>query len=452
MGQDYSLTPPAFAPERQITSGAGGRILTNCNVWSPDSQWIVYDTRSDPLGAVFDGEIIEIVNVATGAIRRIYESKNGARCGVATFHPQENRVAFLLGPENPTPDWEYGPAHRQGVWVDLDYPGVAVALDARDLAAPLTPGALRGGSHVHVFRPDGNAVSFTYNDAPLSRFTEATADHDDDRRNIGVSVPLGPVTVPKTHPRNHDGAYFSVLVTRTTAFPRPGSDAILQALEEGWIGTNGYIRPDGTRQNAALAFQGQVIAANGNPLWEVFCVDLPDDLTAPPPDGKLEGTATRRPLPPQGTVQRRLTRTEDRKYPGISGPRHWLRSSPDGAAIAFLMRDDSGIVQLWTVSPNGGEPRQVTFDSRPVASAFTWSPDGKRIAYIADNSVFTVEFSTGRTERRTPRTPDAAAPLPLACVFSPDGTQIAFLRRPSGSSQICVVSILERLKCKSQRE
>lgn len=37
-------------------------------------------------------------------------------------------------------------------------------LDAMDITAPYTPGALRGGSHVHVFSPNGELVSFTYND------------------------------------------------------------------------------------------------------------------------------------------------------------------------------------------------------------------------------------------------------------------------------------------------
>ena len=420
--------------ERQITSGAGGRILTNCNVWSPDSQWIVYDTRSDALGAVFDGAAIEIVNVESGEVRRVYEAKNGAKCGAATFHPKENQVVFISGPEFPTPDWEYGPAHRQGVVVDVARPGVATPLDARDLTPPFTPGALRGGSHVHVFRPDGQAVSFTYNDAVLAPSGKASTGADDDRRSVGLSVPIREVSVPQTHPRNHDGATFSVLATRTTANPRPGSDDITQALEEGWIGANGYLRPDGTRQNSGLAFQGQVVAANGNPLWEVFVVDLPDDLTAAPLDGRLEGTETRRPLPPFGTIQRRLTYTENRRYPGISGPRHWLRSSPDGSAIAFLMRDDAGVTQIYTVSPNGGEPMQMTRDEWGVASAFTWSRDGKSIAYIADNSVFTVDVWTGASKRRTERTPDA--PLPLACVFSPDGTKIAYLRRIAGMNQI----------------
>ena len=427
--------------ERQITHGPGGRILTNINVWSPDSQWLVYDTRSDALGDVFDGTRIETVHVETGEVRCLYEAKRGANCGVATFHPQRDHVAFILGPEDPTPDWEYGPSHRQGVTVDVARPGVAVNLDARDLTPPFTPGALRGGSHVHVFSPDGAWVSFTYDDALLPGAG---------RRSVGVGAPCGPVRVPRSHPRSHDGAYFCVLVTRTTAHPRPGSDEIRRAFEDAWIGTNGYVRADGTRQERALAFQGEVLTTDGTPLTEVFVVDIPEDVTIPSPDGPLEGTLSGRPLPPRGTRQRRLTFTERSPYPGLQGPRHWLRAAPDGSQIAFLRRDEKGVAQIWTVSPNGGEPHQITRDAWGIASAFTWSPDGTQIAYAADNSVFAVEAASGQSRRLTARTEDAAdAPSPLVCVFSPDGEQVAFLRRladAAGQSaprnnQICVVSV-----------
>ena len=40
----------SFPPERQVTTAHCGHILTNAAVWSPDSEWIVYDTRSDPAG------------------------------------------------------------------------------------------------------------------------------------------------------------------------------------------------------------------------------------------------------------------------------------------------------------------------------------------------------------------------------------------------------------------
>jgi WD40 repeat protein len=432
------------AVDKQITQGHGGRILTNYGVWSPDSQWLVYDTRFDTDGSLFDGTRIEIVNIESGEVRTVYESKNGACCGVATFHPTQNRVVFILGPEHPTPDWQYDPAHRQGVLVDIAQPGIAHNLDARDLMPPLTPGALRGGSHVHIFSPDSQWVSFTYNDHLLAQFTTQTPDNDTDLRNIGVSIPVGPVTVPKTHPRNHDGTYFSVLATRTTAHPTPGSDEIQRAFEEAWVGTHGYTRADGTHQCRALAFQGEVVTAGGEVISEVFIVDLPEDVTVPSPDGPLEGTMSKRPIPPLGTTQRRLTYTAEETYPGIQGPRHWLRSSPDGSQIGFLRRDDEGIVQLWTVSPqgdlltcnksqddksHGGQPRQITRDAWPIASAFTWSPDGRLVAYIADNSVFVVEAATGLSHRLTPRSTNEDAPLPLACVFSPDGRHIAYMRR-----------------------
>ena len=55
--------------------------------WSPDSQWIVYDTRSDAFGDKFDGRTIEVVNVRTKEVRQIYQSQHNVICGVATFIP-----------------------------------------------------------------------------------------------------------------------------------------------------------------------------------------------------------------------------------------------------------------------------------------------------------------------------------------------------------------------------
>jgi hypothetical protein len=62
-----------------------------------------------------------------------------------------------------------------------------------DITAPFTPGALRGGSHVHVFSPNGENVSFTYNDHVMHELDPAQ-----DLRNVGVAVPFGPV-----HPHSH---------------------------------------------------------------------------------------------------------------------------------------------------------------------------------------------------------------------------------------------------------
>ena len=448
-----SIVPVDAAPsgrERQVTTGPGGRLLTNTGVWTPDGQWLVYDVRSDAAGELFDGARIEAVQVETGEVRVLYESRNGAHCGVATCHPLRREVIFIHGPEHPTKEWSYGPFHRQGAFVSWGTPGTATILDARDLVSPFTPGALRGGSHVHVYSADGALVSFTYEDHVLA---VPPADpglggpRELNQRNIGVSVIGPPVRVAHPHPRNQDGAAFSVLVTRTVDEPRPGSDEIKKAFEEGWVGTNGYVRADGGRQARALAFQGHVVTARGETIAEVFIVDLPDDL-AVAADSLLEGTSTKRPAPPRGVVQRRLTRTDGRGFPGIQGPRHWLRASPDGGQIAFLMKDDAGVPQLWTVSPNGGPPRQCTQNTTGIASAFTWSPDGRSVAHVMDGSVCVTEVATGMTSRLTEKSGEAGAPRPEACVYSPDGRRIAYVRRVpepgavhARSNQIFVVAV-----------
>ena len=377
--------------ETILTSGPGGRILTNANVWSADGRWVVFDTRSDPAGAVFDGGKIRAVHVVTREIRTLYESRNGARCGVVTCHPTEMKAVCILGPEFPTPEWSYAPSRRQGLVID--FAGGARNLDARDLVPPFTPGALRGGSHVHTWHPRGDWVAFTYEDE-VSK---------DGRRNIGIAFPNRSVAVPKTHPRNHDGDYFCELATRTTPNPRIDSDEISRACEEAWIGT--------TRR---MAFQGTVRTAAG-PIVEVFLVE-----------------ALR-----SGFVQHRLTRTTHRKFPGIQGPRHWLRSSPDGSKIGCLMKDDRGIVQFWVVGPRGGEPERITHSEAPMASAFTWHPDGRRVACIVDGSVSLIDTATGTV---TPLTAKGEI-RPEACVVSPDGSRIAFVRTIAGSNQICALEV-----------
>jgi hypothetical protein len=429
---------------RPVTTAPHGHVLTNAGVWSADSRWLVYDIRSAPDGSTFDGTRIERVDVETGRVEVLYESRHGACCGVVTASPMDDRVAFILGPERPTADWSYGAARRQGVVVHMARPGVAEPLDARDLTPPFTAGALRGGSHVHVFSPDAAAVSFTYEDAVLEAAGPVA---ERNLRAVGVSVCGRPTRVPARHARNHEGSAFTVLVTRLTDTPRPGSDEISRAFEEAWIGTAGYRRADGSRQPRALAFQGSVITPTGTTISEVFVADLPDDLAdlAVAGDGPLAGTATTRPVPPRGVRQRRLTFTAGRRHPGLQGPRHWLRSSPDGGRIACLMRDDAGVVQLVTVDPAGGEPRPLTHGAHGVASAFTWSPDGTRIACVIDGSVCVVDATSGTPLRLTAAVRDAGGPRPEACVFSPDGRRIAYVRHvvtgAGGFNQIFTVDV-----------
>lgn len=422
--------------EKQLTFAAHSHQLTNLNVWTADSQWLVYDVR--PSGAEFSGQTIERVNVHSGEVEIIYQASQGASVGVVTVSPDlPARYVFIHGPEQPDAEWHYDFHHRRGVIVSDPERLLAITLDALDITPPFTAGALRGGSHVHVFSPDGSRLSFTYNDHVLHQWDPAQ-----DLRNVGIAVPLHPVSVAKQHPREYDGSHFCVLVSRTTPNPQPGSDEINRAYEEGWIGTQGYRQPDGRHQRWALAFIGDTLSVAGEKVAEVFIVDLPETLAdyAQAGDDPLPGTPVTLPAPPRAVTQRRLTFTTGRRYPGVvNQPRHWLRAAPDGSAIAFLLRDDHGVAQLCLISPHGGELRQVTQGESGVQSAFSWSPDGRFLVFIMKNQVMLCEVASGDLYPLTPAT--TPAPLPEAVVFSPDGQQVAFMRQIGEFSQLFVVAV-----------
>ncbi|WP_411703959.1 DUF3748 domain-containing protein [Edaphovirga cremea] len=422
--------------EKQLTFDARGHQLTNSNVWTPDSQWLVYDVR--PQGSSFTGLTIERVNIDSAETEVIYCAQQGAHVGVVTVSPDEPaRYVFIHGPENPDSEWHYDFHHRRGVIVSEPDRELAITLDAMDISPPYTAGALRGGTHVHMFSPDGSRLSFTYNDHVMHVLDPAR-----DQRNVGVAIPLRSVTSGKKHPREYDGSHFCVLVTVTTLQPQPGSNQISRAYEESWVGLRGYQRSDGRHQRWALAFIGDTVSVSGEKVAEVFIVDLPEndrdyDRAG---DYPLAGSESRLPSPPLGVEQRRLTFTGDRRYPGlVSQPRHWLRSSPDGSAIAFLMKDNEGIVQLWTISPQGGEPQQITKSHESVQSAFSWHPDGKKLALICDNRIMLCDAVSGKMTPLTQRT--EIPPSGDAVVFSPNGRHIAYMRQVDGYSQIFTLKL-----------
>ena len=400
---------------KQITFTPRNHQLTNTNTWTPDSNWLAFDVR--PSGASFTGETIERVNVHTGEVQVIYRATQGAHVGVVTVHPCAEKYVFIHGPENPDETWQYDFHHRRGVIAEQ---GEVANLDAMDITAPYTPGALRGGSHVHVFSPNGQYVSFTYNDHVLHERDLAL-----DLRNVGVAAPYGPVTVTPQHPREYSGSHWCVLVSRTTPTPQPGSDEINRAYEEGWVGDH------------ALAFIGDTLAVDGIKIPELFIVELPRDEAAwkTPSDTPLEGTASTLPAPPAGVMQRRLTFTHARRFPGLMNvPRHWVRSNPQATEIAFLMRDDSGIVQLWLIPVQGGEPRQLTRHATGIQSAFNWHPSGKWLGFVADNRIACCNAQSGEITFLTQN--HSNPPSADAVVFSPNGEYVAWMEDVDGFRQL----------------
>jgi len=404
---------------KQVTFAPRNHQLTNTRTWTADSQWLVFDVR--PSGASFTGETIERVNIESGDVEVIYRATNNAHVGVVTVHPSADQYVFIHGPENPDEYWHYDFHHRRGV---VTYRGETHNLDAMDITAPYTPGALRGGSHVHVFSPNGEFVSFTYNDHVLHERDPLL-----DLRNVGVAVPYGPVTPRGQHPREYGGSHWCVLVSRTTPTPTPGSDDINRAYEEGWVGSH------------ALAFIGDTQSMNGDKVPELFIVELPKTEKGwkLPGDAPLAGTETTMPTPPAGVVQRRLTFTHERRYPGLANtPRHWVRTNPQATEIAFLMRDDTGVVQLWLISPQGGEPRQLTHNSADIQSAFNWHPSGKWLGFVLESRIALCDAQSGEITFLTAGHENP--PSADAIVFSPDGKQVAWMEEVDGYRQLWITA------------
>jgi len=413
--------------EVQLTNDPSGHFINSTQAFSPDGQWIVYDSRNKDSGINEAGEIA-MVNTTTGEIRSLYktqgQTEHGPGLGAVTFSPTDNKVLFIHGIRNANKENPYSMTRRTGVSVSVDKPFEPVFFDARDMDAPFTEGALRGGTHAHTWSGDGQWISYTYNDYLIEQ-AEKKGGSKRDLRTIGVMIPGRPVKVPADPKQeNNDGELYSVIVAEVTDHPKPGSDEIEKAFDECWIGQDGYIRPDGTRQRKAIAYQGNVKDADGNLKTEIFVVDLPDNLLEvvsglkPNPD-----PAERLPVP-KALVSRRITRLEK----GVSGsPRHWLRSSADGSMIGFLAADSSGIIQLFVVSPNGGEVRQVTHHAFSIAGPINFSYKGHKVAYIADNSVFITDVDTGVSERITEPGTDESRPHGAA-VWSPDDSMLTFNR------------------------
>lgn len=430
--------------ERQLTKAQYGHTLNHTQVFSPDDQWVVYDTRNHDTH-ISRTCCIEKVNVGSGEVVRLYSTANqtihGPGVGAAAWNPQEEKVIFIHGLLNCDERNPYGFSRRFGAVVDVNRPGAITHAEARTVDV-LVPGALRGGTHAHSWSGDGEWISFTYNDFIIGKL-EASGEKVKDLRTIGVMSPARKVKLPSETAENFSGQYFSVVAATVTEHPRPGSDEIERAFDECWIGTDGYVKPDGSRQKRAVAFQGQVRDANDSLVTEVFVADIPNDITGSEKGGPLEGTLSSRPSVPKDLVQRRLTFTSDRKFPGLQGPRFWLRSSPDGSLIYFLMKDDDGVVQVWSVPAKGGNVERVTNLKHSVQSQFNVNPDGKSIVFVADNSIWITDLSNGASRRITPAYDLAGVPIG-AVMWNHRGNMLVYNRYvPAGTERYLQIFTLQ---------
>jgi dipeptidyl aminopeptidase/acylaminoacyl peptidase len=137
---------------------------------------------------------------------------------------------------------------------------------------------------------------------------------------------------------------------------------------------------------------------------------------------------------PDGTQPARLTPADGAEY--------WSATyAPDGSAIA-LLSDRSGYDELWLMNPDGSNLRQVSFLRQDIET-FSWSCDGRRIAFIASERgndwMYVLELRSGAV-LKVPTEPGNFTSPQWAC--SRDGVVVSFdsPSRPPDLYQVDVLS------------
>lgn len=406
-----------FMIEKQITFNAKTHALDNNDNFSPDGDFLCYDTR----GMVFNDNLancksIEKVEIATGKETVLWEpesvtGENGAP-GVAavSYHPKENKVIFIHGPNLNEVDKRgpYDIRNRTGVVVDSDGKGELTKIDFRDITnSPTTDGAQRGGTHRHEYTRDGKKIGFTYDD-----FLQQEYD-----RTIGY------LEENKKSPEGYTHYFAVLLKPAKKGTAKPGE--IEKAYSDSWVDSAGTKR----------AFIGKVRAKNGVDYeTSVFVAEITEsvDITT-----AFSGTIDAYPTPPEGIKIRRLTHSKSDD--GI------VRGSFDGKHIAYLSKDKAGVKQVFVVPTDGSDldkdaakrPRQIT-QFKSDASCIRWHPSNKKIFSISNGNIYSVLVGNGEGfAKTTPLTSDHKKRTNL--VVSPKGRMLAYnVKMPSKDHKVII--------------
>jgi Tol biopolymer transport system component len=142
-----------------------------------------------------------------------------------------------------------------------------------------------------------------------------------------------------------------------------------------------------------------------------------------------------------GTGLTRLTSgVGNNAYPAYSPDRLELlagcRFRRHGSKIVFTS-DRTGTWQVWLMNADGSGQHQLTFDPLPKDQVPDWSPDGSKIAYLADTHGIadTVSPSWGdiwvMNADGSAQHPITSGATYYGTAWSPDGTRIATMNMPT---------------------
>jgi dipeptidyl aminopeptidase/acylaminoacyl peptidase len=139
---------------------------------------------------------------------------------------------------------------------------------------------------------------------------------------------------------------------------------------------------------------------------------------------------------PRASERPRSESRPGRDMPTIEGivavdPPREYRVHPTDRIVAFT-QEAGGARQMFTLALRGGVPVQVTASEKDVSDP-QWSPDGRRLAFVRDDAIWTIEADGSRLTLVTDHPAGSSTPR-----WSPNGRSLAFTSRRRGWSQVWI--------------
>ncbi len=363
------LVPAAGGEARQLTP-FGSRPS-----WSPKGGWIAFQEGG-------------LVDLAANAVAAMPPST------LWRVHPEGGEPERLTAAGNPPgghgePEWSAD--ERLLVFSSSDRRSSAIwVLDvARREVQRLSPEGLH--QYDPVFAPDGRRVYYAGVTASNSYGLWAQL-LDAEGRPDGAAVQLAELGLGISRQLSlaRDGRTlaFSALRINSNVWSLPlragqrAGDPVALTTEIGR-----HSRPAFSADGMRVAFEKWqpgtnpdiwVMSADGSSLQQATTDPAVDTIPSWYPDGKLllfRSDRGQRPamweLRLEGRVERRLAEM---------GPdMDWARLSPDGQSLVYQLRSQGGSINLWRSELPNGRPRQLTFEPE-FAGFASWSPDGRWLA------------------------------------------------------------------------
>ncbi|WP_395104221.1 amidohydrolase family protein [Actinomadura sp. SCN-SB] len=352
-----------------LTEGTGEEAMPS---WSPDGARIAYTVN---------GTAIDVLDVASGTVRRAVTAPQGATLFGPSFSPDGATLAYV---------------RVAGATAALVVGDRVLSAEGEDVFG-FAPTWLPSGELVYTadgrikrIRTDGSspkAIPFSaaVPVVPRSRYRQAVRDLDSTRERQALGI-ASPVASP-------DGSRIAFRALGALWLLRVGRPEPAKPVDDGYFNSDPDFSPDGR----SLVYSSD--RAGDPDLWI-----------------------------------RDLRTGAERRVTGLPGAQLAPRFSPDGRRIAYT--DQDGVV--WTAGLDGGQAARHTptlfMPGRP-----TWSKDGGTIALAAvqpysaryregTSQILTVDLDSGALTY-TPPMPHASIATrgDDGPVWSPDGRHLAFV-------------------------